>query len=92
MAFIVRDEGLVGFREWERRQRFCVRVGVGGWCELGTSSEPALERVTRAVGEEGGHARCGEAGGWLGDVVAVFVGGVAVDTLTLCFAPADAPC
>ena len=93
VALVVRDERLVGRGEDEGRD--WLRVGVGarigmGRC-LGASAEPALERVTGAVGEEGGHARCGEARGRLGGVVAVFVGGVAVDALPLGLAPADAP-
>ena len=62
--------------------------GVG---HLRSSSEPTLKRVARAVGEERRHARCREARGGLGDVVAVFVAGVAVDALALGFAPGDAP-
>ena len=61
-------------------------------CHLRTSSEPALKGVAGAVGEQGGHARGGESRGWLGDVVAVIVSGIAVDALALGFAPADAPC
>jgi hypothetical protein len=60
--------------------------------DLGFSAEPALERVSRAVGQEGAHP-CGcESRGGLSFVEAVLVAWVAVDALALGFAPGDAPC
>lgn len=55
--------------------------------------EAGFERIPTAVGEEGGHAGSAQSSGWwvIKGVVAIFVFGVAVDGLSLSFAPADTP-
>ena len=87
------SEGVRGCRDGRRR----VWLRIDGldchrWVlELGGASEPAFERVSRAIGEQCRHARGGESRHRLLGIIPICIFGIAVDALSLSLPPADAP-